>query len=133
MLETLKRTKEKIEYNLRIPQYYRKTWIVILVVTLFLLFLSGVGLIIIKVPTDPNLVKNIASNPNWSNAACIIDYIAFGFVALPYLFLSACWIVGIDNITKSKHFHIFVWIAYVIAVILAIIAIILAFRAYIVI
>lgn len=49
MLETLKRTKEKIEYNLRIPQYYRKTWIVILVVTLFLLFLSGVGLIIIKV------------------------------------------------------------------------------------
>ena len=123
MLETLKRTKEKIEYNLRIPQYYRKTWIVILVVTLFLLFLSGVGLIIIKVPTDPN----------WSNAACIIDYIAFGFVALPYLFLSACWIVGIDNITKSKHFHIFVWIAYVIAVTLAIIAIILAFRAYIVI
>lgn len=133
MLEGFRRIKEKVEYNLRIPQYYKKTWVVIFLVTLFLLLLSSVGIIAIKTPTNGNLVQNIANNSQWANAACIMDYVAFGLIALPYLFLSACWIVGIDNITKSKHFHLFIWIIYVLAAVLAVIALILAFRAYIII
>lgn len=63
MTSTLKRVKEKIDYNLRIPQFYKKTWLVILFVTIFLLAFASVAIIIVKAPTNETLVKNLASNP----------------------------------------------------------------------
>lgn len=132
MAGTLKRLREKIDYNLRIPQYYKKTWLAILFITIFLLVFAAVAIIVVKAPTNETLVKNLASNPKWVQAACILSYISYGFIAVPYLFLSACWIVGIDNITKSKHYHLFIWAVYWISALLSLVAIIIGFRAYLV-
>lgn len=132
MASGLKRVKEKIDYNLRIPQFYKKTWIAILFTTIFLLLFAAVAIIVVKVPTNETLVKNLASNQKWVLAACIMSYISYGFIAIPYLFLSACWIVGIDNITKSKHYHLFIWSVYWISALLSLVAIIIGFRAYLV-
>lgn len=132
MKGSLKRVREKIDYNLRIPQYYKRTWITILFVTIFLLAFASVAIIVVKAPTNETLIKNLASNATWAKAACILSYTSYGFIAVPYLFLSACWIVGIDNITKSKHYHLFIWSVYWISGLLSLIAIIIGFRAYII-
>lgn len=127
-----KKMLEKMEFHLRVPQYYKRTWINIVLVTIFLLALAATSIIIIKAPTDPNLIKSINSNASLANAGCILSYISFGIIAAPYIFLSACWIVGIDNITKSKNYHFMLWIFYTFSSLVSIIAIIISFRSYII-
>lgn len=119
-----------IEFNLRVPKYYKRTWIAIALVTIFLLMLASVSIIAIYAPTDSRIVSNLNYNSGLKNVAAILSYVSYGFIGLPYLFLSACWIVGIDNITKSKKFHIFIWIIYSLSSLISIIGIILCFRAY---
>lgn len=127
-----KKMLEKMEFHLRIPQYYKRTWINIVLITFLLLALAAASIIIVKAPTDPNLKANLATNASLANAGCILSYISFGVIVAPYIFLSACWIVGIDNITKSKNYHFMLWIFYSFSSLLSIIAIIISFRAYIV-
>lgn len=127
-----KKMLEKMEFHLRIPQYYKRTWINIVLITFLLLALAAASIIIVKAPTDPNLKTNLATNASLANAGCILSYISFGVIVAPYIFLSACWIVGIDNITKSKNYHFMLWIFYAFSSLLSIIAIIISFRAYIV-
>lgn len=127
-----KKMLEKMEFHLRIPQYYKRTWINIVLITFLLLALAAASIIIVKAPTDHNLKTNLATNASLANAGCILSYISFGVIVAPYIFLSACWIVGIDNITKSKNYHFMLWIFYAFSSLLSIIAIIISFRAYIV-
>lgn len=122
---------KKIEFNLRVPKYYKITWITIGLVTLFLGLLGTIAIIAIKAPTNPQIINNIQYNINLANIACIISYVSLGLIAIPYIFLSACWIVGIDNITKSAKFHIVIWIIYSLSATLSIISLLISFRTYI--
>lgn len=122
---------KKIEFNLRVPKYYKNTWISIGLITLFLGLLGSIAIIAVKAPTNAQLVSNIKYNIELANAACIVSYVSLGLIAIPYIFLSACWIVGIDNITKSAKFHIVIWAIYTLSATLSIISLIISFRTYI--
>lgn len=122
----------KIEQNLRSPKKYRITWMVIGLVTLFIILLNLIPIIFVNVPHS-DVTNNILNiNSSFTNASNIINYVVFGLLFIPYLYLSASWIVGIDNITKSKKFHLLIWIVYTICACLALIAIVLCFRALII-
>ena len=123
---------KKIEQNLRIPKRYKWTWIIIGLVTLFILLINIIPIIYLNV-SHSSVNENILSmNSSFTNAALIINYVVFGLMFIPYLYLSASWIVGIDNITKSKKFHLMIWSIYTICSCLSLIAIILCFRGLII-
>lgn len=122
----------KIEQNLRNPKKYKFTWIIIGIITIFIILLNIIPIIYTNVDHS-SVTNNILNiNSSYTNAACIINYIVFGLIFIPYLYLSASWIVGIDNITKSKKFHLLIWIIYTFCACLALIAIVLCFRALII-
>ena len=122
----------KIEQNLRIPKRYKITWIIIGLVTLFILLINIIPIIYLNVPHSSINESILSMNDSYTNASLIINYVVFGLIFAPYLYLSASWIVGIDNITKSKKFHLLIWIIYTICACLALIAIILCFRGLII-
>lgn len=130
-MEKKNSTYKKIEFNLRVPKYYKNTWIAIGLITLFLGLLGSIAIIAIKAPTNQQIVNNIRYNLTLANVACIMSYVSLGIISIPYIFLSACWIVGIDNITKSPKFHILIWIIYSLSALLSIISLIISFRTYI--
>ncbi|MDE5651469.1 MAG: hypothetical protein K2H80_00160 [Ureaplasma sp.] len=127
-----KRVIDQIEYNLRIPAFYKRTWKIIAYVSLLVLALAAVPIIVTKSPTDTSILNALNQNHSLALAAQILSYISFGLIVIPYVFLTACWIVGIDNITKSKYFHMFIWFIYSSSSLLSIIGIIIAFRGYII-
>ncbi|MBU3830988.1 MAG: hypothetical protein H9897_02425 [Candidatus Ureaplasma intestinipullorum] len=118
----------KIEQNLRSPKKYKYTWLIIGLVTLFIIGLNIVPIIFLNVKHSDATQNILNMNQSYLNASTIINYIVFGVMFIPYLYLSASWIVGIDNITKSKKFHLLIWIIYTICACLALIAIVLCFR-----
>lgn len=124
------KTLNKIEQNLRMPKKYRQTWLIIGLVTIFLLGLTAIPLACLFAKLPQTIEQNILWNANFANAAKILTYVSYGLIAIPYLYLSASWIVGIDNITKSKYFHLFIWVMYALAATLIILAIIFCFRSY---
>ena len=127
------KTLAQIEQNLRIPERYKKTWLAIAIVSLIILGLSAIPLACLMAPGLPQTIAaNIASNDNFANAAKILVYVSYGLISIPYLYLTASWIVGIDNITKSKYFHLFIWVVYAIVTMLIVLAIIFCFRSYII-
>ena len=127
------KTLAQIEQNLRIPERYKRTWLAIAIITILLLALTAIPLASLMAPSLPEtIVANIAANNNFAEAAKILTYVSYGLVAVPYLYLTASWIVGIDNITKSKYFHLFIWVVYSIAAMLIVLAIVFCFRSYII-
>ena len=122
----------KLEQNLRNPKKYKWTWIIIGLVTLFIILINIIPIIYLNSNHGWSTENILNINHSYTNAALIINYTVFGLIFIPYLYLSASWIVGIDNITKSKKFHILIWIIYTISACLAIIAIILCFRGLII-
>ncbi len=133
-MENKTKTKviDQIEYNLRVPAFYKKTWKIIAYVSLFVLLLAAVPIIVTKAPTNKSILNALSQNYTLAEAGQILSYISFGLIATPYVFLTACWIVGIDNITKSKYFHIFIWVVYSLSSLLSIIGTIISFRGYII-
>lgn len=118
--------------NLQGYKYYQKTWIVILVSTIILFGLGAIplGYLFSSHGAATDIVINL--NSTFAEVSKILVYVSYGAIGTVYLFLAGVWITGINNITKSKYFHLFLWVAYSIAATLLIIAIILCFRAIIV-
>lgn len=124
------KTLNQIEVNLRIPEKYKKTWIAIGLITIIILAFTAIPLACLYAKLPQTIESNIKWNSNFAIASKVLTFISYGFVVLPYLYLSASWIVGVDNITKSKYYHLFIWISYSLAAFLIILAIIFCFRAW---
>ncbi len=121
-----------IEYNLRSPKKYKKTWLIISLVTTLIILINLIPIIYLNVSHSNYDDIVLSLNYNFTDAAKILNYIVFGLIFSPYLYLCASWIVGIDNITKSTKFHIYIWVVYSLCTILALIAIVLCFRGLII-
>lgn len=120
----------KLEDKLQRSNYLRRSWIVIIFFTLLLLGLTAIPLGYLFGDKDPSLVANFVSNAHWfANPAKILTYISYAIIVLPFIYLAGAWVSGINNTSKSKYFHFFLWLCYAIAALFIFIAIILAFRA----
>ncbi|GAA5414802.1 hypothetical protein [Ureaplasma ceti] len=124
------KTLNEIEAKLRVPEHYKRIWIIIGFVTLCILALTAIPLASLYAKLPQTIANNVAYNWNFTIASKVIVFVSYGVVCVPYLYLTASWIVGVDNITKSKYFHLLIWVVYSIAITLIILAIIFCYRAW---
>lgn len=119
-----------LEDKLQRFKYYRNSWITIIFFTLLLLGLTAITLGYLFGEKDPQTVKNFVANATaFATPAKILVYVSYGVILTPFIYLTGAWISGINHTSRSKYFHLFVWICYTIAALFIIISIILCFRA----
>lgn len=119
-----------IENRMLSTRKYRRTWWFIFLITIFFFGLATITLVFQYYPNFPESIKgSLEVYKSYALGAKILVFISFGVIAIPYLYLSGAWISGINNTSKSKYFHLFIWIIYSIAFLIVIIALILNFRS----
>ncbi len=127
---------DNIESFLQSEKGYKKSWfrsffgiffvVVISIVVLVLAGIFGPG-----TTSTAEIATNLALSPNSSylSAAQLLMYISYGFIGFPFVILFSLWIIGINQTSKSKYFHLFMWIMIFVAIILVLVALILFIRA----
>lgn len=120
----------KIENRMLSTKKYKQTWWFIVFISLCFIGLSLITLIYQYFPNHSETIKvSLKINSSYALASKILVFISYGIILTPYLYLSGAWISGINNTSKSKYFHLFIWIIYAICFLLVIIALILNFRS----
>lgn len=120
----------KIENRMLSTKKYKRTWWFIVLLTLVFFSLAIVTLVYQYYPNHSEQIKiSLQIYQSFALGAKVLVFISFGIISIPYLYLSGAWISGINNTSKSKYFHLFIWIIYSIAFLFVIIALILNFRS----
>lgn len=76
-----------------------------------------------------SIAHNLSKHPDLINSATYICYAVIACFVAPFICGMATWLIGINQVTKSKYFHIFMWTMVLIAIILATIALIMFIRS----
>lgn len=120
----------KIENRMLSTKKYKRTWWFIFFLTIFFFSLTIITLVFQYYPNHSETIKvSLQVHKTYALGAKVLVFISFGIISMPYLYLSGAWISGINNTSKSKYFHMFIWIIYSIAFLFVIIALILNFRS----
>ncbi len=131
---------ENIDIFLNKPKGFKKSWVRTLI-TLFVAFAIAITTLMLILNFGPQASNSLNSNTDlyknlnqanvlsFVNASNILTYIVFGMIAFPFIVLATFWIIGINQTSRSKFFHLFMWIIAFLALLLALIALILFIRA----
>lgn len=133
------RTKliNNVENFLQTKKGYKKSWVRSFLVIILCAICFGVVLGISynlgpmsgKIAQVNTYEWNLSQNGGLLESATYISIAGICIMVFPFICGMATWMIGINQVTKSKYFHLFIWIMVSIAVILAIIAIIFLIRA----
>ncbi len=131
---------ENIGIFLNQPKGVKKSWVRTLMV-MFVAFTIAIIVLMLILNFGPNTSNSLNANTDlyknlhqlnvasFVNASSILTYIVFGLIVAPFIVLAAFWIIGINQTSKSKFFHFFMWIIAFLALLLALIALILFLRS----
>lgn len=119
----------KIESNLLSTKRYKITWFVILGLSILYFIMLGIMIGFRYWKHAPYTQTLLNLNHSYVLGAEVTGYMSLVIIIGPYLFLAGCWISGLNNTARSKHFHLTLWIIYAIVYFFIIISLILIFRA----
>lgn len=119
---------------------YKRSWIRSFIAILIFSIIFGVVLGISynlgplsgsTAPSGVNYIRILAqaSNANLLKVATYMSIAGICLMVFPFICGFATWMIGINQVTKSSYFHLFIWSSVAIAGILALIAMILLIRA----
>ncbi len=84
----------------------------------------------VSYPSDlTNLGYRMSQNADLMRAATYLSYAGIAVYCTPFISGMATWLIGINQVSKSKYFHLFMWIMVMISALLAMIAMILLIRS----
>lgn len=124
---------ENISLFLQEKKGYKKSWFRSFF-GIFLVIIISVIVIVISNVFNSSMegssvfAKNLTENSELLIAANIMNYIALGFICFPFIILFTFWIIGINQTSKSKFFHLFMWIFVFLAILLSVISLIIFIR-----
>lgn len=138
-IKTRNKLVDNVEQFLQKPRGYKKSWLR----SLFALLLCTIAFSVIiglsytygplsgKTSTSLDLVGRFgqASNAQLLNTATYMSIAGLCILIFPFICAMATWLIGINQVSTSKYFHLFLWLSIALAIILSIVCIILIVRA----
>lgn len=119
---------------------FKKSWMRSFFVILFLSAIFGVILGISynlgplanpTIPSGVNYIRTLSlpTNAKFLNVATYISIAGICLMVFPFICGFATWMIGINQVTRSSFFHLFIWLCIGIAGVLAMIALVLFIRS----
>ncbi len=118
---------------------YKKSWVRTFLGIIFCSIIYGVVLGYsynngpfsgVTPPTDLNdLSYRMSFHTDLMKSATYLCYAGIAIYCTPFISGIATWLIGINQVTKSKYFHIFMWLMVMLSALLAIIAMIFLIRS----
>lgn len=71
----------------------------------------------------------LPTNAYLLQCATYMSIAGISIMVFPFICGMATWMIGINQVTKSKYFHLFIWLMVTVAIILAIVSIVFLIRA----
>ncbi len=138
----MKSTRNYVEEFLQQPKGVNKSWFRTMMV--FLIAIIGFGILLGfsmnygnflgKNPDAATAVPgtwaaNLSKNTDLNNAVGVISILAFCLIALPFVCWFSLWMIGINQVSRSTFFHLFMWIIASVLMVLLLCCIIMFIRA----
>ncbi len=138
----MKSTKNNVEEFLQQPKGVNKSWFRTMMV--FIIAIIGFGVLLGLsmnygnfLGKNPNALsapitswmRNLTDNASLTNAVGIISILSFCLIALPFVCWFSLWMIGINQVSKSPFFHLFMWIIASVLMVLLLVCIVMFVRA----
>lgn len=126
-------TVQRTEHFLSSKNGYKKSWTRIFLAYGFAIFIFSLFIGLARTWVFADGASGIWKENNdtlyYTNAGFIIAIIGYSFLVLPIIVILSSWIVGINQTTRSKYFHLFFYTTSFIAIVLALAICVLMIRS----
>ena len=131
---------ENVNNFLQSERGYKKSWIRSFIAILFLSIIFGIILGIsynygplsgIEAPGILNYVRILAlpTNAKLLEVATYMSITGICLMIFPFICGFAIWMIGINQVTKSPFFHLFIWLTILLSALISLICLVLFIRA----
>ncbi len=136
----MKSTKTNAEEFLQQPKGVNKSWFRTMMV--FLIAIIGFGILLgldvnyagflgtaLESGNKTDFISNLSNNQPLTYAVGVISILAFCLIVLPFVCWFSLWMIGINQVSRSPFFHIFMWLIAALLMVLLLICIVMFIRA----
>ena len=124
-----------IDSFLTSPKGYKKSWFRSFFGMFFVIVVAAV-ILALTFSFGPNssavgkFHENLSYSgvQNWLESSTLLSYVSLGILTLPFIILFSFWIIGINQTSKSRFFHLFMWLVVALSILLIMIALVLFIR-----